>query len=82
MKAFDQNKDSVTKKDIVEWLANNKSIPETAELTLTFDPDDRRFHLSFYWSEKGVPAVFGDDFVDISKVDSEEAIKDVFSLSV
>lgn len=72
----------ITKKELLEYLQNRKDIPDESEITLIFNNESRRFVASFYWSEKGVPAVFGEDILEFSKVDSEEAIKDVFKLSL
>ena len=81
-KSLDAQKLEVTKAEMIKWLQKRKDIPEDAYLCLNFDEDSRKFKLWFSWSERGVPAAFGDDFVDFDTFTSEEAIKDVFSLSV
>ncbi len=72
----------ISKKELIEYLQNRKDIPDYSEFSLTFDDIDRKFVVSFYWSEKNIPAVFGEDVVEISNIESEDIIKDVFALSV
>lgn len=81
-KSLDCQKLEATKDEMIKWLQERKDIPDDAYLQLGFDGDSRKFKLWFSWSEKGVPAAFGDDFVDFDSFTSEETIREVFELSV
>ena len=81
-KAFDAQKNGITKDEIIKWLQERKDIPDDAYLQLAFDENSRKFKLWFSWSEKGVPAAFGDDFVSFDSYTSEEMIREIFELSV
>ena len=81
-KPLDCQKLEATKEEIAKWLQERTDIPDDAYLQLAFDEDSRKFKLWFSWSEKGVPAAFGDDFVDFDSFTSEETIREVQELSI